>query len=156
VSFPPGDLTRFHDAQNAGVPSALDVALAELRSGGKRSHWIWYVLPQLRSLGRSTNAQLYGIADLAEARAYLADPLLHQRLQAVMEAIREQLNQPGQSLEQLMGGGLDATKTVSSLTLFEATGLDSAGLLLDQIGRRCTRTLATLASAPEDTARSTP
>lgn len=156
MSFPLGDLKRFHDAQNAGEPSALDVAIAELRSGGKRSHWIWFVLPQLRSLGRSTNAQLYGIADLAEARAYLADPLLHQRLEDVMEAIREQLNRPGQSLEKLMGGGLDAAKTVSSLTLFEAAGLDSAALLLNQIGRRCTRTLASLASAAEDTARSTP
>jgi uncharacterized protein (DUF1810 family) len=144
MSFPPGDLTRFHDAQNAGVPPALEVALAELRSGGKRSHWIWFVLPQLRSLGRSANAQLYGIADLAEARAYLADPLLHQRLEAVMEAIKEQLNQPGQSLEQLMGGGLDAAKTVSSLTLFKAAGLESAGALLDRIGRRCGRTLERL------------
>lgn len=156
MSFPPGVLKRFHDAQNAGVPSALEVALAELRSGGKRSHWIWYVLPQLRSLGRSANAQLNGIADLAEAHAYLADPLLHQRLEAVIEVIREQLNQPGQSLEQLMGGGLDAAKTVSSLTLFEAAGLDSAALLLNQIGRRCTRTLAALASAPGDAARSMP
>jgi len=156
VSFPLGDLKRFHDAQNAGVPSASEVALAELRSGGKRSHWIWFVLPQLRSLGRSANALIYGIADLAEARAYLADPLLNQRLEAVMETIREQLNQPGQSLEKLMGGGLDAAKTVSSLTLFEAAGLDSAALLLNQIGRRCTRTLAALASAAEGTARSTP
>ena len=156
MSFPPGVLKRFHDAQNAGVPSAFEMALAELRSGGKRSHWIWYVLPQLRSLGRSTNAQLYGIADLAEARAYLADPLLHQRLVAVIKVIREQLNQPGQSLEQLMGEGLDAAKTVSSLTLFEAAGLDSAGHLLNQIGHRCTRTLAALASAPGDAARSMP
>ena len=58
--------------------------------------------------------------------------------------IDEQLRKPGQSLEQLMGSGLDAAKTVSSLTLFEAAGLDSAGALLDQIGRRCERTLEQL------------
>ena len=71
-------------------------------------------------------------------------PLLRQRLQAVISVIDEQLRQPGQSLEHLMGSGLDAAKTVSSLTLFEAAGLDSAGALLDQIGRRCERTLEQL------------
>ncbi len=114
--FPAGALNRFHDAQNAGAPPVVEVALAELRSGSKRNHWIWFVLPQLRSLGRSANAQLYGIADLAEALPTWRIPLLHQQLEAVMEAFREQLNQPGQGLEQLMGGGLDAAKTVSSLT----------------------------------------
>ena len=58
--------------------------------------------------------------------------------------INEQLSRPGQNLEHLMGSGLDAAKTVSSLTLFEAAGLDSAGALLDQIGRRCERTLEQL------------
>jgi len=141
VQVPAGDLDRFHSAQDAGQPSAHDRAITELRSGRKRSHWIWFVLPQLAGLGRSAMAQRYGIADLDEARAYLADPVLRQRLEAVIGVIDEQLRKPGQSLEHLMGSGLDAAKTVSSLTLFEAAGLENAGALLDRIGRRCTPTL---------------
>ena len=146
VTRDPG-LTRFHTTQSAGIPSAHDRALAELRSGRKRSHWIWFVLPQLGGLGRSAMAQRYGIADLAEARAYLADPLLRQRLEGVIGVIDEQLRKPGQSLEQLMGSGLDAAKTVSSLTLFEAAGLESAGALRGRIGRLCARTLERLGLA---------
>lgn len=74
-------------------------------------------------------------------------PLL-QEVQSLVDrtgVIDAQLCQPGQSLERLMGGGLYATKTVSSLTLFEAAGLESAGALLDRIGRRCTPTLEQLA-----------
>lgn len=89
-------------------------------------------------------AQRDGIAGLHEAHAYLADPLLRQRLEAVIGMIEAQLRQPGQSLERLMGSALDAAKTVSSLTLFEAAGLESAGALLDRIGRRCTPTLERL------------
>jgi uncharacterized protein (DUF1810 family) len=122
-----GDLDRFCTAQNAGNPSAIEQALAELRTGCKRSHWIWFVLPQLAGLGHSEMAQRYGIAGLDEARAYLAEPLLWQRLVAVISVIDEQLNQPGQTLELLMGSELDAAKTVSSLTLFEAAGLESDG-----------------------------
>jgi uncharacterized protein (DUF1810 family) len=135
------DLSRFLSAQNSGSPTIFERALAELKAGRKRSHWIWFVLPQLQGLGRSAMAQSYGLADLDEARTYLADPLLRQRLEAVISVINEQLSRPCQNLEQLMGSGLDAAKAVSSLTLFEAAGLDSAGALLDQIGRRCERTL---------------
>ena len=141
---PAGDLNRFLIAQNAGNPGAIDHALAELRAGCKRSHWIWFVLPQLAGLGHSEMAQRYGIGDLAEARGYLANPLLRQRLQAVISVIEEQLNQPAQTLELLMGSELDVAKTVSSLTLFEAAGLESAAALLDRIGWRCARTLEIL------------
>ena len=144
MQLPAADLDRFHSAQSDGSLSAYDRALTELRSGRKRSHWIWFVLPQLAGLGRSAMAQRYGISVLTEARAYLADPLLRQRLEAVIGVIDEQLRNPGQSLEHLMGSGLDAAKTVSSLTLFEAAGLESAGALLDRIGRRCARTLEQL------------
>ena len=140
-------LIQFQAAQNAGSPSAHERALDELRAGRKRSHWIWFVLPQLAGLGHSEMAQRYGIADLDEAHAYLADPLLRQRLDAVIGVIDEQLRQPGQSLERLMGSAMDAHKTVSSLTLFEAAGLESAGALLDRIGRRCTPTLERLGLA---------
>ena len=134
------DLHRFQQAQNNGTPSVYNSALAELAMGRKTDHWIWFMLPQLADLGQSEMAQRYGIADLAEARAYLADPLLRQRLEAVINVIEEQLNQPAQTLELLMGSELDAAKTVSSLTLFEAAGLESAAALLVRIGRRCART----------------
>ena len=139
-----GDLDRFRIAQNAGNPSAIDQALAELRTGCKRSHWIWFVLPQQAGLGSSEMAQRYGIAGLDEAHAYLADPLLRQRLETVISVIDEQLSQPSQSLEHLMGSELDAAKTVSSLTLFEASGMESAAALLNRIGRRCAHTLEIL------------
>ncbi len=141
---PTGDVSRFSRAQGAGPASAYKRALAELRAGRKRSHWIWFVLPQLRGLGRSARAQSYGLDGLAEAQSYLADPLLRQRLEAVIGVISDQLQQPDQSLERLMGGELDATKTISSLTLFEAAGLASATTLLNQLGRRCGWTQAQL------------
>ena len=139
------DLQRFHRAQGGDDRGVYAQALLELRAGLKQSHWIWFVLPQLRGLGRSAMAERYGIADLAEVRAYLADPLLRRRLEEVIAVIAEQLRSPEQSLPSLMGGELDAAKTISSLTLFEAAGLASAGQLLDQLGgRRCRQTLRRL------------
>ena len=70
------------------------------------------------------------------------------RYEAVVAVIREQLRNPQQRLELLMGSGLDAAKAISSLTLFEAAGLASAGELLDQIGRRCPLTLERVALTP--------
>jgi uncharacterized protein (DUF1810 family) len=136
--------THFLAAQNTGEPSAYERALAELKAGRKRSHWIWFVLPQLQGLGRSAMAQRYGIHGLAEAQVYLEEPLLRQRLEEVISVIGEQLEPPGQSLEHLMGSGLDAAKTISCLTLFEAAGLSSATELLNQLGRRCSKTQAML------------
>src|SRR3712207_4434085 len=70
------DLQRFVDAQ----AQTYDQALAELRAGRKRTHWMWFVLPQLAGLGRSAMAQRFGITGLGEARAYLAHPVLGRRL----------------------------------------------------------------------------
>lgn len=137
-------LQRFHAAQGEGEGGDHARALRELRSGAKRGHWIWFVLPQLRGLGHSALAEHYGMADLAEARAYLADPVLRQRLEQVIAVIAEQLQRPGQTLPLLMGGDLDATKTVSCLTLFSAAGLPSAAALLNQLDRCCPRTLELL------------
>ena len=95
---PDPHLTRFHSAQSGGHPTAYDRALTERRSGRKRSHWIWFVLPPLAGLGRSANTQRYGIADLAEARSYLTDPLLRRRLEAVIGVIDEQLRNQGRAL----------------------------------------------------------
>jgi len=138
------DLSRFLSAQNSGSPTIFERALAELKAGRKRSHWIWFVFPQLQGLGRSAMAQRYGIHGLAEAQAYLEEPLLRQRLEEVVKVIGEQLELPGQTLEHLMGSGLDAAKTISCLTLFEAAGLSSANELLNQLGRRCLKTQALL------------
>ena len=136
MSFPI-ELARFITAQDTCQPSAYERAMAELRSGRKRTHWIWFVLPQLDGLGRSTMAQRYGLNGLDEAKAYLAEPLLRSRLEETIAVIADQLSPPRQSLVRLMGGQLDASKTISSLTLFAAAGLPEARALLAQIGQSC-------------------
>ena len=79
----PFHLQRFVDAQQ----DMFETALAELRGGQKRSHWIWFVFPQLADLGRSPTARHFGVRSLEEARAYLAHPLLGPRYCAAVEAI---------------------------------------------------------------------
>ena len=144
-------LKRFIQAQDDGQPSYSE-ALGELCAGSKRSHWIWYVLPQLRGLGSSPMAQRYGIDGLREAHAYLAHPVLGARLLQTLSIIEEQLQLPAQSLEKLMGSGIDAQKMVSCLTLFEAAGLVEAkaplDLLQSQGWQRCAKTLLYLAVNP--------
>jgi uncharacterized protein (DUF1810 family) len=111
-------LERFHEAQ-AGRSSGYDTALAEIRAGGKRSHWIWYIFPQIEGLGRSSTARAYALRDLGEACAYLRDPVLRARYEEIVGAVNEQLL-GGIRVENLMGGRTDALKLVSSLTLFRA------------------------------------
>lgn len=117
------DLDRFKTAQ-AAAHSGFATALAELRAGAKVSHWIWYVFPQLAGLGRSSQAMRFGVDGVAEAEAYLRDPVLRQRLAVAAAAAREHLA-PARGggaipIEQLMGSDIDATKLVSSMTLFGA------------------------------------
>jgi len=104
------DLDRFLKAQEDSYDTALD----ELKAGRKRSHWIWFVFPQLAGLGHSPTSQFYGIASLDEAAAYLAHPILGGRLHECLKAL--------QTLEQTNAdqvfGTLDAMKFRSSLTLF--------------------------------------
>ena len=109
-------LARFRIAQDQ-QSMGFDAALAELRSGRKYGHWIWYVFPQLSGLGRSSTSQRYGIRDGAEAAEYLRDPVLRARLIMVTCTVEEQLG-AGILLEHLMGSAIDAMKLVSSLTLF--------------------------------------
>lgn len=132
------DLQRFHAAQ-AG---SYDTALSELQEGRKRSHWMWFIFPQLASLGRSGTAKFYGIADLAEARAYLADPVLGPRLIACAEAV---LSHPERSADQMLGP-VDALKLRSSATLFAAAGADVMKDVLATFygGERCAVTMAEL------------
>jgi uncharacterized protein (DUF1810 family) len=93
--------------------------LSEIRQGRKRSHWIWYVFPQLSGLGQSPASISYGLHGIAEATEYLRDPILRSRLLTIASAVAEQVGHPGTvSLSQLMGSAIDATKLVSSMTLF--------------------------------------
>jgi uncharacterized protein (DUF1810 family) len=112
------DLDRFKHAQDQAF-DGFEVALSELLAGRKRSHWIWYVFPQLAGMGRSSMAVRYGLRDAAEATAYLRDPVLRARLLAVVRAVAAHLERrPAPSIETLMGSTIDALKLVSSMTLF--------------------------------------
>ena len=114
----PFDLRRFVDAQD-GVYKAV---LAELRQGAKRSHWIWFVFPQLRGLGRSPTAARFGISSLAEARSYLTHPVLGPRLR---ECTRLVVAIDGRSVDEIFGWP-DNLKVRSSMTLFAHAAEDSA------------------------------
>ena len=104
------DLERFVSAQD-GV---FDGALAELRAGRKTGHWIWFVFPQVAGLGRSEMSRIYSIGSLAEARAYLAHPVLGPRLREAAAAV---LATHGRSADEILGS-IDAVKLRSSMTLF--------------------------------------
>jgi len=104
------DLTRFVDAQ----ASSYEQALAEIRNGRKQTHWMWYIFPQLAGLGFSQMAQYYGIADLVEAKAYVAHPILGGRLIEISQAL---LGVEGKTAHQIMGSP-DDLKLKSSMTLF--------------------------------------
>jgi uncharacterized protein (DUF1810 family) len=108
----PYDLERFVTAQDQGA--TYEGALAELRRGAKVGHWMWFIFPQVAGLGLSPMSQRYGIASLAEARAYLRHPVLGPRLRAGAEALARTT---GRTAEQILGG-IDAVKLRSSMTLF--------------------------------------
>ena len=101
------------------------VALAELQRGRKTSHWIWYVFPQIAGLARSDMAQRYAIADLAEARAYLAHPVLGPRLREATAAL---LAHAGKRDAVTILGDIDAMKVRSSMTLFEVADTEAEGV----------------------------
>lgn len=109
-------LERFHRAQDH-FRDGFDQALSEIESGGKQSHWIWYILPQLEGLGQSSQARAYAIADRGEAEAYLRDRVLRDRYLAIASAIADQAAR-GVALFDVMGSDIDTQKLVSSLTLF--------------------------------------
>ena len=105
-------LQRFADAQSP----VWDDVRAQLAAGGKRTHWMWFVFPQLASLGRSAAARFFGIADEAEALAYIAHPVLGARL---LECCALLLQVQDRSAEDIFGS-VDAMKLRSCLTLFDA------------------------------------
>ncbi|MDT0276625.1 DUF1810 domain-containing protein [Blastococcus goldschmidtiae] len=107
------DLQRFVDAQR----DSYDTALAELHSGSKRSHWMWFVFPQIAGLGHSATAQHFAISGLDEAHAYLAHPVLGPRL---IECTQALVDLDGTDAVAVLGP-VDAQKLRSSMTLFAHT-----------------------------------
>ena len=112
----PFDLDRFVRAQDPVFGRVID----ELRAGAKRSHWMWFVFPQHRALGRSATAQRYGLAGRAEAEAYWQHPVLGPRLRRCCELL---LAVPERSAHQILGSP-DDLKLHSSMTLFDAAVQD--------------------------------
>jgi uncharacterized protein (DUF1810 family) len=125
----PADLSRFLEAQSKD--NTFERALAELEAGNKTTHWMWFVFPQLRDLGRSSTAKFYGLADIAEARTYIAHPVLGARLRACTAAL---LTHEGRSATSILGTP-DDIKLRSCLTLFiHATG-ETSGVFHDALAR---------------------
>lgn len=118
----PFDLQRFVDAQDR----VYDQVLAELQVGAKRSHWIWFIFPQLSALGSSSTAKLFGIDSLEEAQAYLAHPVLGPRLRECARLVTA--IDDGRSVEQIFGWP-DNLKVRSSMTLFAQATDDNADFL---------------------------
>ena len=110
------DLSRFLKAQKQDYEQAL----REIRSGRKRSHWMWYIFPQIQGLGFSPTAQYYAIRDLQEARDYLAHPVLGARLKEISSAL---LDLNGLSASEIFGYP-DDLKLRSSMTLFRMADLN--------------------------------
>lgn len=136
-----GGLVRFVEAQAEIYPRAL----GEIGRGRKRLHWMWYIFPQFAGLGRSALAQRFAIADAAEARAYLAHPVLGPRYIECVSALQDLTG----SDPVAVFGEIDAIKLRSSLTLFEAvSGRPLFAAALDRWfgGVRDERTLARLAA----------
>ncbi|WP_433604083.1 DUF1810 domain-containing protein [Dactylosporangium sp. CA-139114] len=106
----PYQLSRFVDAQE----HAYDHAIGELKDGNKRSHWMWFIFPQIQGLGRSSMAQRYAITSLDEARAYLQHPILGPRLLECADALLGD----GEHTAVGIFGEIDAMKLRSSMTLF--------------------------------------
>lgn len=142
----PYDLRRFVDAQ-AGV---YERALAELQSGQKRTHWMWYIFPQLDGLGLSATAKHYAIQSIAEAQAYLAHPILGPRLEQCAEAV---LHIEGRSATAIFGSP-DDWKLRSCATLFARVSPPGSAFhrLLDTYyrGEWDAKTLQLLGRAPAD------
>ncbi len=135
----PRNLFRFVEAQD-GV---YETALTELIAGQKRSHWMWFVFPQIAGLGLSALAQYYAIESRAEAREYLDDPVLGPRLRECTQAM---LRHPVCTAEAILGT-VDALKFRSSMTLFDAVepdGVFARALATFYNGARDERTMALL------------
>ncbi len=121
-------LDRFVKAQEKTYAAAL----AELRAGEKRGHWIWWVFPQMRGLGTSEYSVFYGIADEAEALAYLSHPVLGARYRECVSVVHGHLCQGGVAPLELMGSDVDVMKLRSSLKLFQKVAARSDTIFRSQ------------------------
>ena len=131
-----------------GAGWRLSVGAEWATEGRKRSHWMWYIFPQLKQLGYSYNSKYYGISGRDEATAYLEDPILGPRLREVSEA---NLALPTDDAREVFGG-IDSMKLRSSMTLFDAVApADIFARVIDKYfrGRRDQRTLTLIAAATE-------
>ena len=108
------NLNRFLQAQDDF--NTYRQALQEMKAGRKTSHWVWFIFPQLKGLGRSYNSNYYGIESLKEAEEYMADLVLGKRLREITSAV---LSHRGDDIDVIMGGKIDAKKFRSSMTLFD-------------------------------------
>ena len=123
-------LERFVQAQEKG--GSYERALAELKAGRKTGHWIWWIFPQLKGLGTSHNSTFYGIADEAEALAYLQHPILGPRYRECVGIVHGHLCQGGVAPLALMGSAIDVMKLRSSLALFLKVGAAPEETFRDQ------------------------
>jgi uncharacterized protein (DUF1810 family) len=135
------------------VREHIDAVVSELSAGCKRTHWMWFMFPQLRSLGFSEMAQRYGVADLSEARGFLSDGELGSTYERLVGIVHDQVVVGGRGIHDVFGSPDDA-KLVSSLTLFQrAAELEGRVELMEQCGqlldladqqglRRCAVTVA--------------
>lgn len=134
------EISRFIKAHQSDYRRAL----SEIKNGKKVSHWMWYIFPQIKGLGRSSISEYYGIQDLNEAKAYLADPILGKHLIEICEAL---LSLDTNDAAEVMGRP-DDRKLKSSMTLFDAAteSLDVFQMVLDKYyqGKKDYRTLRML------------
>jgi len=133
------DLKRYTDAQQ----TSYETALSEIRSGRKRSHWMWYIFPQIQGLGMTPTSQYYAIKDLREAKEFLADPYLGGNLREISGALLELES----SNASAVFGFPDDLKLRSSMTLFAEAGDDEVfQKVLDKFfdGKKDERTLSIL------------
>lgn len=143
------NLERFISAQEKNY----DTAFVEIKSGRKRSHWMWYIFPQLKELGYSSTAKFYGINNLQEASAFLSDPILGENLLMICE---ELLKLEGKSAFDIFGNP-DDKKLRSCMTLFYSISKDDQSVFMRVIdlyfeGELDCRTLKILNDKTNDTA----
>ena len=139
-NLPETDINRFLEAQEIPYFCGYKQALEEVQNGKKTNHWIWYIFPQLRCLGRSSRAHYYGIADKAEAEQYLNNRFLGPRIREITNALLEHKDKTALSIF----GEIDAIKVRSSMTMFDfLSPNDIFGKVLDSFynGERCEITL---------------
>ena len=138
------DLNRFLQAQDDF--GTYGRALQEMKDGRKTTHWMWFIFPQLKGLGRTDNSIYYGIESLKEAEDYLADPTLGKRLREITSAV---LSHKGEDILVVIGGRTDVKKFRSSMTLFDLVSPDDIFAEVLEVffsGQKDHRTLKTVGS----------